>query len=192
MRSRRRSFSRLNSEVVMGLTASELARKTALHALNRLGFGPRPGDVEARPGPWDRELHQRSARSGARPRPRGPPRPPEQHPATLHHPGPGRLRRLGEPDLLDSGVSGQPAHRQADPVGPLQEPARGGARRLLVQPLQRQHQRQLRPLLHPVLRARRHPSERDGEVRDPAEGHRRASGHALLPRQLPLPGLAGP
>jgi uncharacterized protein (DUF1800 family) len=31
----------------MGLTASELARKTALHALNRLGFGPRPGDVEA-------------------------------------------------------------------------------------------------------------------------------------------------
>jgi uncharacterized protein (DUF1800 family) len=30
----------------MGLTASELARKTALHALNRLGFGPRPGDVE--------------------------------------------------------------------------------------------------------------------------------------------------
>ena len=31
----------------MGLTASELGRKTALHALNRLGFGPRPGDVEA-------------------------------------------------------------------------------------------------------------------------------------------------
>ena len=31
----------------MGLTASELARKTALHALNRLGFGPRPGDIEA-------------------------------------------------------------------------------------------------------------------------------------------------
>ncbi len=31
----------------MGLTASELARKTALHALNRLGFGPGPGDVEA-------------------------------------------------------------------------------------------------------------------------------------------------
>ena len=31
----------------MGLTASQLARKTALHALNRLGFGPRPGDVEA-------------------------------------------------------------------------------------------------------------------------------------------------
>jgi len=31
----------------MGLTGSELARKTALHALNRLGFGPRPGDVEA-------------------------------------------------------------------------------------------------------------------------------------------------
>ena len=31
----------------MGLTASELARKTALHALNRLGFGPKPGDVEA-------------------------------------------------------------------------------------------------------------------------------------------------
>ena len=30
----------------MGLTASELARKTALHALNRLGFGPRPGDIE--------------------------------------------------------------------------------------------------------------------------------------------------
>jgi uncharacterized protein (DUF1800 family) len=30
----------------MGLTASELARKTALHALNRLGFGPGPGDVE--------------------------------------------------------------------------------------------------------------------------------------------------
>ena len=30
----------------MGLTASELARKTALHARNRLGFGPRPGDVE--------------------------------------------------------------------------------------------------------------------------------------------------
>lgn len=30
----------------MGLTASELGRKTALHALNRLGFGPRPGDVE--------------------------------------------------------------------------------------------------------------------------------------------------
>ena len=30
----------------MGITASELARKTALHALNRLGFGPRPGDVE--------------------------------------------------------------------------------------------------------------------------------------------------
>lgn len=31
----------------MGLTGSELARRTALHALNRLGFGPRPGDVEA-------------------------------------------------------------------------------------------------------------------------------------------------
>ena len=31
----------------MGLTGSELARKTALHALNRLGFGPRPGEVEA-------------------------------------------------------------------------------------------------------------------------------------------------
>ena len=31
----------------MGVTASELGRKTALHALNRLGFGPRPGDVEA-------------------------------------------------------------------------------------------------------------------------------------------------
>jgi len=31
----------------MGLTASELGRKTALHALNRIGFGPRPGDVEA-------------------------------------------------------------------------------------------------------------------------------------------------
>src|SRR6185436_1698424 len=31
----------------MGLTASELGRKTALHALNRLGFGPKPGDVEA-------------------------------------------------------------------------------------------------------------------------------------------------
>lgn len=31
----------------MGLTASELGRTTALHALNRLGFGPRPGDVEA-------------------------------------------------------------------------------------------------------------------------------------------------
>lgn len=31
----------------MGLTASELARKTALHALNRLGFGPRPGDIES-------------------------------------------------------------------------------------------------------------------------------------------------
>ena len=31
----------------MGLSASELARKTALHALKRLGFGPRPGDVEA-------------------------------------------------------------------------------------------------------------------------------------------------
>lgn len=30
----------------MSLTASELGRKTALHALNRLGFGPRPGDVE--------------------------------------------------------------------------------------------------------------------------------------------------
>lgn len=30
----------------MGLTASELARKTALHALNRLGFGPVPGQVE--------------------------------------------------------------------------------------------------------------------------------------------------
>jgi len=30
----------------MGLTASELGRKTALHALNRLGFGPRPGDVD--------------------------------------------------------------------------------------------------------------------------------------------------
>lgn len=31
----------------MGLTASELARKTAIHALNRLGFGPAPGDVDA-------------------------------------------------------------------------------------------------------------------------------------------------
>ncbi|MEO8501712.1 MAG: DUF1800 domain-containing protein [Vicinamibacteria bacterium] len=31
----------------MALTASELGRKTALHALNRLGFGPRPGDVQA-------------------------------------------------------------------------------------------------------------------------------------------------
>ncbi len=31
----------------MGLTGSELARRTALHALNRLGFGPRPGDVDA-------------------------------------------------------------------------------------------------------------------------------------------------
>jgi len=31
----------------MGLSASELSRKTALHALNRLGFGPRPGDVDA-------------------------------------------------------------------------------------------------------------------------------------------------
>lgn len=31
----------------MPVTASELGRKTALHALNRLGFGPRPGDVEA-------------------------------------------------------------------------------------------------------------------------------------------------
>ena len=30
----------------MGLSASELAKKTALHALNRLGFGPRPGDVD--------------------------------------------------------------------------------------------------------------------------------------------------
>jgi uncharacterized protein (DUF1800 family) len=31
----------------MGLTASELAKKTALHALNRLGFGPKPGSIEA-------------------------------------------------------------------------------------------------------------------------------------------------
>jgi uncharacterized protein (DUF1800 family) len=31
----------------MGLSASELTRKTALHALNRLGFGPRPGDIDA-------------------------------------------------------------------------------------------------------------------------------------------------
>jgi uncharacterized protein (DUF1800 family) len=30
----------------MGLTGSELARKTALHALNRLGFGPQPGAVQ--------------------------------------------------------------------------------------------------------------------------------------------------
>ncbi|MBK5255018.1 MAG: DUF1800 domain-containing protein [Vicinamibacteria bacterium] len=31
----------------MALSGSALARKTALHALNRLGFGPRPGDVDA-------------------------------------------------------------------------------------------------------------------------------------------------
>ncbi len=31
----------------MGLTGAELARRTALHALNRLGFGPRPGDLAA-------------------------------------------------------------------------------------------------------------------------------------------------
>jgi uncharacterized protein (DUF1800 family) len=42
-----RSGLNLKSEVSMGLTASELGRKTALHALNRLGFGPRPGDVDA-------------------------------------------------------------------------------------------------------------------------------------------------
>ncbi|MEO5761704.1 MAG: DUF1800 domain-containing protein [Vicinamibacteria bacterium] len=31
----------------MALSASDLARRTALHALNRLGFGPRPGDIDA-------------------------------------------------------------------------------------------------------------------------------------------------
>ena len=31
----------------MSVTASQLSRKTAFHALNRLGFGPRPGDVDA-------------------------------------------------------------------------------------------------------------------------------------------------
>ncbi len=51
----------------MGVTASELARKTALHALNRLGFGPRPGDVE---GLLDRGIEnyindQLESRSGA-------------------------------------------------------------------------------------------------------------------------------
>lgn len=31
----------------MDLTPSEISRRAALHVLNRLGFGPRPGDVEA-------------------------------------------------------------------------------------------------------------------------------------------------
>jgi uncharacterized protein (DUF1800 family) len=43
-----RVFNVMNSRrTSMGLTASELAKKTALHALNRLGFGPKPGGVQA-------------------------------------------------------------------------------------------------------------------------------------------------
>ena len=130
-----------------------------VHALNRLGYGPRPGDVERVRRMGLARVDRAPARARAHP---GPPRgggarglPGARHergrarPRVSRRPTRRRVQRLQSGEMSPQEMreifrpSGGRRHRraaagrQAHPRGPLRAAARGSDGRLLVQPLQR-------------------------------------------------------
>ena len=164
-----------------------LGPRVALHLLNRAGYGPRPGrdrgacstrgltkwiEEQLEPGA-DPELDTRLAR----------------YPTIAYSTS--QVLALYNADnrtigvILDEFFSAKVVRAVH-----ARNQLAGGARRLLVQPLQRLRQRRLRPLLDLVLRARRDPAARARPLPRPAGRRHAAPGDAVLPRQLPEHGAA--
>ena len=155
--------------------------RLARFALDRLGYGPRPDSIDEVLGRgverWVQDQLEPAADSALDTRLRSL--------STLSYTIPETLSRY---EADPRSIGGRPpgaAQRALRPRRPLAQPARGGPRRFLVQPLQRLPGRRSHPLRHRALRHGRHPATRAGPIPRPARCRGRLVGDDVVPRQLP-------
>ena len=161
-----------------------LGPRVALHALNRLGYGPRPGrSGGARPRPRD----VRGSRTSSPPAPT----PSSTRACGRSPPSTTRSRRCSRSTTpttaRSASILDEFYDRAPHPRRPRAEPAAGSAGRLLVQPLQRLHRRRLRPLQRSRATSATPSARTCWAASATCWARCRAPGDALLPRQLPEP-----